>query len=214
MARKMKGRKGPEITKVEQKDKALTSVQFKLLDIARRMLFVSESLEADQTKVDPDLLNACNDSLRLLGHAFASLTARRRENILKFTNPSFESLLKDEERLTLDETSDLFGSSFLHRVVKNAEHDAKLRGVVHASGSGHRHSIHPGFSSSSNQRGHREGLQSLSSFYPGFNKRGSSSNFQGKKNVKSMIPFLADPSLIGGRVRFFAIFRPTLTMIN
>ena len=68
----------------------------------------------------------------------------RREKILKFTNPSFESLPKNEERLSLDETSDLFGSSFLHSMVKNADNDAKLRGVVHASGSGHRHSIHPG----------------------------------------------------------------------
>ncbi|KAK4037799.1 hypothetical protein OUZ56_029828 [Daphnia magna] len=34
-------------------------------------------------------------TLRLLGHAFASLTAKRRENILKFTDPRFQSLLKD-----------------------------------------------------------------------------------------------------------------------
>jgi hypothetical protein len=45
-----------------------------------------------------------------------------------------KSLPKNEERLSLDETSDLFGSSFLHSMVKNADNDAKLRGVVHASG--------------------------------------------------------------------------------
>lgn len=124
MARRMKERKGPELTKVEQKEKALTSMQFKLLDIARPLLFVSESLAADKTDANLDVQDACSDSIRLLGHAFASITAKRRENILKFTDPRFESLLKEPERFDLDESDELFGRSFLRSMVQDADNDA------------------------------------------------------------------------------------------
>lgn len=133
MARRMKERKGPELTKVEQKEKSLTSVQFKLLDIARPLLFISESLSTDQNNVKSGVLDACSDTIRLLGHAFASITAKRRENILKFTDPRFESLLKDSDRFDSDDGDDLFGSSFLRSMVKDADDDAKLRNVNRAS---------------------------------------------------------------------------------
>ena len=57
-------------------------------------------------------MDACNDALRLLGHAFTSITASRRENILKFTDPKFRSLLQETDRFDPDESDELFGRSF------------------------------------------------------------------------------------------------------
>jgi hypothetical protein len=93
MARRMKEKRGPELTKVKHKEKSLTSMQFQLLDLARPLLFISESLAADPTVVILDVQDACSDSIRLLGHSFASHTAKHRENILKFTDQRFESLI-------------------------------------------------------------------------------------------------------------------------
>lgn len=161
MARRMKEKKGPELTKVEQKEKALTSMQFKLLDIARPLLFISESLAADKTDANLDVQYACSDLIRLLSHAFASITAKRREDILKFTDPRFESLLKESERFDLDESDELFGRSFLHSMVQDADKDAKLRIVNRASNSGQRQSGRSGPSGSSHHHGRRAPVSEL-----------------------------------------------------
>ncbi|KAI9558429.1 hypothetical protein GHT06_015213 [Daphnia sinensis] len=89
----MKERKEPELEKAEKKE-SLTFIQYKLLNVARPPLFISESMSADHASVSSKTLDACRDRLHLLGHAFARLTAKRRENILKFTDPTFESFQK------------------------------------------------------------------------------------------------------------------------
>ncbi|KAK4028592.1 hypothetical protein OUZ56_021597 [Daphnia magna] len=76
------------------------------------------------------------------GHAFASLTAKRRENILKFTDPRFESLLKYPERFDSDECDELFGRSFLGSMVRDADNDAKLRNVNRPSSFGQQLGLH------------------------------------------------------------------------
>jgi ribonuclease HI len=208
----MKERKGPELTKVEQKEKALTSMQFKLLDIARPLLFVSESLAADKTDANLDVQDACSDSIRLLGHAFASITAKRRENILKFTDPRFESLLKEPERFDLDESDELFGRSFLRSMVQDADNDAKLRIVNRASNSVQRQSGHSGPSGSSHHHGREGGRHSASSNFPsGSNRGGFNNNFSGKGYVNPSTSLFCDLGYVGGRVRFDADFWPTLT---
>ena len=39
-----------EVAKVEQKEKSLISIQYKVLDVARPLLFMTESLVADPTR--------------------------------------------------------------------------------------------------------------------------------------------------------------------
>ena len=212
MVRRMKEKKGPELTKVEQKEKALTSMQFKLLDIARPLLFVSESLAADKTDANLDVQDPCSDSIRLLGHAFASITAKRREYILKFTDPRFESLLKEPERFDLDESDELFGRSFLRSMVQDADNDAKLRIVNRASNSVQRQSGHSGPSGSSHHHGRKGGRHSASSNFPsGSNRGGFNNNFSGKGYVNPSTSLFCDLGYVGGRVRFDADFWPTLT---
>ncbi|KAK4037961.1 hypothetical protein OUZ56_029984 [Daphnia magna] len=192
MARRVKEKRGPELTKVEQKEKALTSMQFKLLDIARPLLFISESLAADKTDVNLDVRDACRGSIRLLGHAFTSITAKRRENILKFMDPRFESLQNEPERFDLDESDELFGRSFLRSMVEDADNDAKLRIVNRASNSRQRQSGHSGSSVSSHHHG--RGRQSASSNFPsGTSRGGFSNNFPEKEGVR--IPFISIPSV-------------------
>ncbi|KAK4003887.1 hypothetical protein OUZ56_005638 [Daphnia magna] len=123
----------------------------------------------------PEISDACNDTLRLLGHAFASLTAKRRENILKFTNPRFEFLLKDPKRFDLDECDELFGRLFLRSMVRDADNDARLRNVNRPNSSGQR-----GSSNSSHHPGRGNGRQSSSSFSSGPNRGGSNNNFHGR----------------------------------
>ena len=51
IARKMGERKErQEVAKVEQKEKSLISIQYKVLDVARPLLFMTESLVADPTR--------------------------------------------------------------------------------------------------------------------------------------------------------------------
>ncbi|EFX78943.1 hypothetical protein DAPPUDRAFT_320020 [Daphnia pulex] len=211
MARRMKGRRGPELTKVEQKEKTLTSMQFKLLDIARPLVFISESLVADKTDANLDVHDVCSDSIRLLGHAFACITTKRRENILKFTDPRFESLLKEPERFDLDESDELFGRTFLRSMEQDADNDAKLRIVNRASNSGQRQSGHSGPSGSSHHHGREGGRHSANSNFPSGSNRGFNNNFSGKEYVNPSASLIGDFGYVGGRVRFSADFWPTLT---
>ena len=188
MTRRMKEKKGPELTKVEQKEKMLTSMQFKLLDIARPLLFISESLAAKKSVGHQDIQDACSDSIRLLDHAFASLTEKRRENILMFTDPRFESLLKEPERFDLDESDELFGRSFLRSIVKDADNDTKLRIVNRASGSGQRQSGHSTSSGSSLPHGRGGNHYSTSSSGP--SRGGFSNSFSGRGYVKPTASFV------------------------
>ncbi|KZS06472.1 Uncharacterized protein APZ42_030056 [Daphnia magna] len=154
----------------------------------------------------PEISDACNDTLRLLGHAFASLTAKRQENILKFTNTRFEFLLKDPKRFDSDECDELFGRLFLRSMMRDADNDARLRNVNRPNSSGQR-----GSSNSSHHPGRGNGRQSSSSFSSGPNRGGSNNNFHGRRYVESLVPVTVDSIRIGGHVRFSANFWSTLT---
>ncbi|KAI9552546.1 hypothetical protein GHT06_020399 [Daphnia sinensis] len=170
MARRMKEKRGPELTKVTQKEKILTSMQFKLLDISRPLLFISDSVAADKTNVNLD----------------------RRENILKFTDLRFESLLNEPEHFNPDVSEELFGRSFLRSMVEDADNDAKLRIVNRTSNCGQRQSGHSGPSDNSHHHLF-------------------SNKFSGKGYVNPCASLVKDSDYFGGWVRFSADFRPTLT---
>ena len=142
-------------------------------------MFIREYLATSNIQENSDISDACDDAMCLLGHAFASITAKRREDILKFTDPRFESLLKGADRADRHEGDGLFGRSFLRSMVNDADDDAKLRSMSRPSNSSYRQDTR-----SSNNRGRGGGHSSNynSSSSSGFNKRGSN-NFHGKGYV-------------------------------
>lgn len=79
MARRLKEVRGGEASKAEAKEKALVASQFKILDIAKPMLYLWGSASASN---DPVLISAAESALQLWGHAFHSITMQRRENVL------------------------------------------------------------------------------------------------------------------------------------
>ncbi|EFX74987.1 hypothetical protein DAPPUDRAFT_108340 [Daphnia pulex] len=174
MARRLKDLKSVEATKAESIEKSLLAEQYKILDIARPLLFVWENLSKDPAlKVSP-LSEATGTALQLWGNSFFNLTARRRENILKTTDPKFVSLLNEPHRFCKKETGSLFGRSFLRRMVRDADDDRKLRNIGRAGGPHQK----PYTRDSSNFRSGREHGRYNGRFQPyrgsnEFNKSGS-----------------------------------------
>ncbi len=62
------------------------------------------------------------------------MTIKRRENILKLTDPRFEALLSEANRFEPEECGTLFGRSFLKQMVKEASDDQKLRSLGRSGG--------------------------------------------------------------------------------
>ncbi|EFX73658.1 hypothetical protein DAPPUDRAFT_252904 [Daphnia pulex] len=198
MARRLKDLKSVEATKVESIEKSLLAEQYKILDIARPLLFVWENLSKDPAlKVSP-LSEATGTALQLWGNSFFNLTARRRENILKTTDPKFVSLLNEPHRFCKKETGSLFGRSFLRRMVRDADDDRKLRNIGRAGGPHQK----PYTRDSSNFRSGREHGRYNGRFQP---YRGSN---EFNKSVKDST---GDIHHLGGRVKLFSEFWPTLT---
>ena len=78
MARRLKEVRGGEASKAETKEKALVASQFKILDIAKPLLYLWGSASAAS---DPLLISAAESALQLWGHAFHSITTQRRKNV-------------------------------------------------------------------------------------------------------------------------------------
>ena len=95
--------------------------QSKVLEVAKPLLFLSnEKVENDSHH------QAVKDALELLGDSFHKITHQRRHNILRQTSPSFVYLLNNPDNFDLDQSSQLFGVSFIRSMVKSADTQAKL----------------------------------------------------------------------------------------
>jgi hypothetical protein len=134
---------------------------------------------------------AAVSALQLWGHAFHSVTIRRKENILKLTDPRFEALLSETNRFEPEECGTLFGRSFLKQMVKEASDDQKLRSLGRSGGAN-------GSSNSSTRpksgcsRGSRSGWKG-SSFNSGFNsgQSGNRSCFHTSRDSRQAIAFIS-----------------------
>lgn len=213
MARSLKEVRGGEAGKAEVKEKALVASQFKILDIAKPMLYLWGSASASN---DPVLINAAESALQLWGHAFHSITMQRRENVLHQTDPRFEALLSEPDRFKARDRGLLFGRTFLRSMVRDASDDQKLKllgqpGGRPSTSSSSRHS-RPS-SSSRGAKSSRTG--SGFTLHGNFNKRGSrpeSSFNRGSRLVSPPLsPVSMSPPTVGGRVRRFSSFWPSLT---
>ena len=223
MARRLREVKSVEASKAEAKEKSLVAAQFKILDIAKPLLYVWGSA-AEAAVADPLLVVAAESALQLWGHAFHNITMQRRENVLRQTDPRFESLLAESTRFKPKECALLFGRSFLRGMVKDASDDQKLKALGRPGG-------HPSSSSSSRHgksssssrgvKGGRSGSGSGFNLHGSFNKRGSKqgSFSRNSRSVSSkiilavpqcMLPLVVDVK-VGGRVSQFAPFWQHLT---
>ena len=85
MARRLKEMRGGEASKAEAKEKALAASQYKILDIAKSLLYLWGTMTeatSNSTTTDPLFVKATESALQLWGHAFHSIAVQRRENVL------------------------------------------------------------------------------------------------------------------------------------
>lgn len=114
---------------IDQREKVLLALQFKILDIGRPLLYLGTRL------TDPDCKEALETALQLWGVDFNDITKSRRRNIIRLTDPKMESLLEDQDNFDLSESNQLFGRYFLKAMVRSADDEAKLNAVNRSSGS-------------------------------------------------------------------------------
>jgi hypothetical protein len=165
--------------------------QFKLLDVSRPLLYLWGAVTSDDNLKNTPMAAAAVSALQLWGHAFHSVTIRRKENILKLTDPRFEALLSETNRFEPEECGTLFGRSFLKQMVKEASDDQKLRSLGRSGGAN-------GSSNSSTRpksgcsRGSRSGWKG-SSFNSGFNsgQSGNRSCFHTSRDSRQAIAFIS-----------------------
>jgi hypothetical protein len=80
------------------------------------------------------MANAVDTALRLWGHTFHGITASRRENLLKISDPKFVSLLGEPDRFKTRQCGSLFVRTFIKGMMKEARDDQQLRIVSRGSG--------------------------------------------------------------------------------
>ncbi|KAI9551304.1 hypothetical protein GHT06_002504 [Daphnia sinensis] len=213
---RFKDLKCPEMSKEEATEKSLKAEQYKVLDVARPLLYLKEQMAEGELQNSP-MAEAVDVALRLWGHTFYGITASRRENLLKVSDPKFVSLLKEQERFKTKQCGALFGSHFIKEMVKEATNDQKLRSIGRPTGQPSSFkSRYPGpsYNPRSASGYHRSG-------YNGGNRGGifsgsriSTEGFRNNKQKSSQryVPVLSEPkqaacsSPIGGRLRFFVHF--------
>lgn len=117
--RRFKDIKTPEMSKAEATERALKAEQYKILDVARPLLFFREKIAASADLKDSSLAEAAETALRLWGHMFHNVTVSRRENFLKVLDLKFIFFLRSPNVLSL-ECASLFGRHFTKSMLKEA----------------------------------------------------------------------------------------------
>ncbi|EFX66255.1 hypothetical protein DAPPUDRAFT_116579 [Daphnia pulex] len=137
-SRRFKDIKTPEMSNAEAMKRSLKAEQYKILDIARPLLFLREKIAESADLKDSPLAEAADTALRLWGHTFHNVTTSRRENLLKVSDPKLLSLLKEPHRFKPRECASLFGRHFIKNMVKEATDDQTLRSISSSHGSSSR----------------------------------------------------------------------------
>ncbi|EFX75891.1 LOW QUALITY PROTEIN: hypothetical protein DAPPUDRAFT_249800 [Daphnia pulex] len=131
-SRRFKDIKTPEMSKAEATEWSLKAEQYKILDVARLLLFLREKTAESADLKDSPLAEAADTALRLWGHTFHNVTTSRRENLLKVSDPKILSLLKEPHRFKPRDCASLFGRHFIKNMVKEATDDQTLRIITMA----------------------------------------------------------------------------------
>ncbi|KAK4024173.1 hypothetical protein OUZ56_009560 [Daphnia magna] len=219
-SRRFKELKTPEMAKAEATERSLKAEQYKILDVARPLLFLREEIAASAELKDSPLAEAAETALRLWGHTFHNVTVSRRENLLRVSDPKFLSLLKEPNRLKPRECASLFGRRFIRNMVKEATDDQTLRSISrmggsHSSSSRYR-AGNSGYRGASNSRrgggfGHGGHSGNYDTSANTFNRsRGNHSSFRSENLLCAVSP-LDSPPIVGGRLRHFVESWKTLS---
>ena len=222
MARRLKEVRGGEATKAEAKEKSLVALQFKILDIAKPLLYLWGSATSEATPDAagnvPLLVSASESALQLWGHAFHSITIQRRENVLRQTDPRFESLLAETSRFKPREYGLLFVRTFLKNKVRDASDDQKLKSLGQPGGRPFTSAASGRSSKTSSSARSQKSRRSRSGFtLTNFNKRGFKPGFsnRGSRLVSELLHVLpvseSSQVIVGGRVSKCVSFWPSLT---
>ncbi|KAI9551264.1 hypothetical protein GHT06_002337 [Daphnia sinensis] len=195
--------------KAEATERSLKAEQYKILDVARPLLFLREKIAESADLKDSPLAEAADTALRLWGHTFHNVTTSRRENLLKVSDPKFLSLLKEPHRFKPRECASLFGRRFIKNMVKEATVDQTLRSISSSHGSSSR----PRAGSSSyrgSSRSHRGGNYGQGGYGNGYNggSSGTLNRSRGNHSIRSENLSLHNyslesPPIVGGRLRHF-----------
>ncbi|KAI9565280.1 LOW QUALITY PROTEIN: hypothetical protein GHT06_009065 [Daphnia sinensis] len=110
-------------------EKSWQSVQYQVLDSFRPLLQIW-----NQLPVGSPLLKNMEDSLKLLGAAFAGISKLRRANAMRHVAPDLLPLLKDDRMFSSREFERLFGEKFLTAMVKDADDFEKVKKFAGRSG--------------------------------------------------------------------------------
>jgi hypothetical protein len=134
------------------------------------------------------MANAVDAALRLWGHTFHGITASRRENLLKISDPKFVSLLSEPSRFKTRQCGSLFGRTFIKGMVKEARDDQQLRiisrGSAPSSSRGHGNSSSARGSSTSFHRNgsSRDGHYGVNFNNGGFSRGGTAARNNSNNN--------------------------------
>lgn len=167
------------------------------------------------------MANAVDTALRLWGHTFHGITASRRENLLKISDPKFVSLLSEPNRFKTRQCGSLFGRTFIKGMVKEARDDQQLRIISRGSAP----SSSRGHGNGSSARGASNGFQRNGSSHGGhyggsfnngaYNRGGAARNnsFSNNRYVSdSSVPlFVLDSVIVGARLCLFVDFWKSLS---
>jgi hypothetical protein len=184
-------------------EKSWQSVQYQVLDSFRPLLRTWNQLPEGSP-----FLKDMEDSLKLLGAAFAGISKLRRANAMRHVAPDLLPLLKDDRMFSSREFERLFGEKFLTAMVKDADDFEKVKKFAGRSGGP--------FPTRSENRGSNgqggHGYRALDSRYPptssgarrggqGFTPSSTKSQQQSSRYVPS--PFISFP--VGNRLSRFGV---------
>jgi hypothetical protein len=96
LARRFKDLACPEMAKAEANEKTLKAEKYKVLDVTCPILYLKEQMAKGELQNSP-MVEAVDVALRFCCQTFQGITANRRENLLKVSNPKIVSLLKELE---------------------------------------------------------------------------------------------------------------------
>ncbi len=225
---RLQEKKGSHASKsnIDSKEKSLLALQYKVLDIAKPLIYAMESKDSKKQR------RAVKAALDLWGVAFYDITKARRKNVLAQLNPNFLTLVDSPSRFSPKEFQSLFGRTFSRSLVTLAGNAATLRQVPSSRGGrggrggGNFHRRSNGFNGNrggGHQNGRSGNWQQHSSqgngqhHGRGYNNNGGNrnANFQNNSNSNrggyvspfySFIPAECSPEqlIIGGRLRNYA----------
>lgn len=220
MARRLKEVKSAAASSAEAKEKMMLAQQYKLLDVARPLLFIRNECLNDPAR-EP-LVRAAESALKLWGHSFAMMTADRRKNIIRVTDPKFKRMIAEEDLFEPRESNSLFGRGFLRHMVKEAKVNRELSSSGRPGGSNDRRIVRSSGRSRYNwntyykQRsgGHGSSYGGIGTFankFGGVINNSTGLNARGGYESSLCIPIESFSAPVGGRVSKFLDFWRSLT---